>query len=55
MSIRKHGRRFWAVYAPDGSLVCVTVYLRGAREVVRRLETLADGIRAELGDALRKP
>ena len=31
------GTRFWAVYAPDGSLVCVTLYRKGAVEVVRRL------------------
>ena len=36
MRIEKFGRRFWAVY--DGeALVCVTVYKRGALEVVRRL------------------
>lgn len=29
--------RFWAVYDPGGGLVCVCVYKRGAREVVRRL------------------
>lgn len=34
--IRKHGRAF-AIYDPAGVLVCVTVYLKGAREVVRRL------------------
>lgn len=30
-------KRFWAVYDGAGSLVCVTVYKRGAREIVRRL------------------
>ena len=34
--IRKHGRAF-AVYDPTGKLVCIVVYLKGAREVVRRL------------------
>jgi hypothetical protein len=34
--IRKHGRAF-AVYDPSGMLVCLVVYLKGAREVVRRL------------------
>ena len=34
--IRKHGRAF-AVYDPSGILVCLVVYLKGAREVVRRL------------------
>lgn len=27
------------VVAPDGALVCITVYKRGAEEVVRRLAT----------------
>lgn len=34
--IRKHGR-FWAVRDAAKALVCVTVYKRGAVEVVRRL------------------
>ncbi|HEX6038117.1 hypothetical protein [Longimicrobium sp.] len=29
--------RFWDVLDPSGRLVCVTVYKRGAEEVVRRL------------------
>ncbi len=29
--------RFWAVYDSAGGLVCVTVYKKGAIEVVRRL------------------
>ena len=29
--------RYWAVRDPAGELVCLTVYKRGAREVVRRL------------------
>ena len=29
--------RFHALYDPDGKLVCVTVYRKGAVEVVRRL------------------
>ena len=37
MSIQKYGR-YWAVYDRAGVLVCVTVYKRGALEVVRRLE-----------------
>ncbi len=32
----KYGR-FWAVYDGSGALVCVAVYRKGAREVVRRL------------------
>jgi hypothetical protein len=33
-------RRFrsWAVFDPDGTLVCITLCKRGAEEVVRRLE-----------------
>ena len=34
--IRKHGRAF-AVHDPAGNLVCIVMYLKGAREVVRRL------------------
>ena len=30
--------RFWAVYDKDNILVCVTVYKKGAKEVIRRLE-----------------
>jgi len=29
--------RWWEVRDPAGELVCLTVYRRGAREVVRRL------------------
>ena len=37
-TIRKKERsRFWEVLDPAGELVCLTVYRRGAREVVRRL------------------
>ena len=44
MTIQRYGRtRFWAVYDGDGTLVCVTVYKRGAIEVVRRLKGNADG------------
>jgi hypothetical protein len=36
--IRKRDRSwFWEVIDPAGELVCVTVYKRGAAEVVRRL------------------
>lgn len=40
MSISKYGR-FWAVYE-DEELICVTVYKKGAMEVIRRL-TLQQG------------
>lgn len=37
-TIRKQEKgRFWEVLDPAGELVCLTVYRRGAREVVRRL------------------
>jgi hypothetical protein len=34
---RYKGHRYWAVVDPAGALVCLTVYKRGAEEVVRRL------------------
>ena len=34
--IRRRGR-FWEVLDATGELVCMTVYKRGAKEVVRRL------------------
>ena len=37
MTIMRHGRRLWRVLDDDGSLVCVTAYRKGAKEVVRRL------------------
>ena len=37
MKIEKYDR-FWAVYDQQGVLVCVCVYKKGAKEVVRRLE-----------------
>ena len=30
-------KRYWQVTDADGQLVCLTVYRRGAKEVVRRL------------------
>ena len=36
MKIEKYGR-FWAVYDENSVLICVTVYKKGAKEVVRRL------------------
>ena len=35
MSLQKYGR-FWAVYEGE-ELVCITVYKKGAMEVMRRL------------------
>jgi hypothetical protein len=37
MQITRYGR-FWAIYDTDGTLICVTVYKKGALEVVRRLQ-----------------
>lgn len=34
---KRHGYRDWMVIDPQGELVCLTVYKRGAVEVVRRL------------------
>ena len=36
-TVERYGARYWAVLDAAGELVCVTVYRRGAREVVRRL------------------
>ncbi len=41
MTIIKRGR-FWAVHDAEGQLVCLTVYKKGAREVVRRLTETTD-------------
>jgi hypothetical protein len=39
--------RHWALYDPNGELVCLTVYKQGAEEVVRRLRAgNADGASA---------
>jgi hypothetical protein len=39
MGIERYGNtRYWAVYASDGALICITVYRKGAAEVVRRLQ-----------------
>lgn len=37
MRIQKYGDRYWAVYDEEDNLVCVTVYKKGAQEVLRRL------------------
>ena len=34
---KREDTRWWEVRDPAGDLVCLTVYRRGAREVVRRL------------------
>jgi hypothetical protein len=35
--VKRKTSRWWEVRDPEGELVCLTVYRRGAREVVRRL------------------
>jgi hypothetical protein len=40
MRITPYGRS-WAIYAADGTLICVTVYKKGALEVVRRLQSVS--------------
>jgi len=35
--VKRKNTRWWEVHDPAGELVCLTVYKRGAREVVRRL------------------
>ena len=35
---KKKDTRWWEVRDPAGELACLTVYRRGAREVVRRLD-----------------
>ena len=38
VSVSRHKKsRFWAVREPDGTLVCLCVYRKGAQEVRRRL------------------
>ena len=39
-TIRKHSRS-WKVIDPRGQLVCITLYKKGAKEVIRRLELAA--------------
>jgi hypothetical protein len=34
---KRRNTRWWEVLDPHGELVCLTVYRKGAREVVRRL------------------
>jgi uncharacterized protein YaaR (DUF327 family) len=47
MRIEKYGDRNWAVYDNSNCLVCVTVYKKGAKEVVRRLSATGSDILAE--------
>ncbi len=59
MNISRHGQRFWAVRDGNDRLVCVTVYKKGAQEVVRRLSSVLPGTwtakpRRKRGSAFRK-
>jgi hypothetical protein len=40
MKIDRWPSRYWAVYDDDDELVCVTLYKKGAKEVVRRIAQL---------------
>ena len=37
MKIERYKNRYWALRDHDGTLICVTVYKKGAEEVRRRL------------------
>lgn len=37
MRIEHYGNRFWAVYDAEDKLIAVTVYKKGAEEIIRRL------------------
>jgi hypothetical protein len=41
MTIAKYAR-YWKVIDTEGALICMTVYKRGALEVVRRLQQALD-------------
>ncbi|MGH9424000.1 MAG: hypothetical protein ACRD3J_28755 [Thermoanaerobaculia bacterium] len=47
-------RRFWAVYEGD-TLVCLTVYKKGARSVIDRLTRLAESNDIERKDTDYEP
>ena len=38
----RYKSRYWAVFSPEGRLVCVTLYKKGAEEVIRLLGSLDD-------------
>ncbi len=38
MTIERYGDRYWAVYDSEKNLICVTVYKKGAKEVIKRLQ-----------------
>lgn len=43
MDIKKYGSRNWEVYDDFGNLICVTVYKKGALEVLNRLSGIETG------------
>jgi len=45
MRVERYAKtRYWAVYASDGALVCLTMYRKGAAEVVRRLQQALEAV-----------
>jgi len=45
MHMTQYGKtRYGAVYASDGALICITVYRKGAAEVVRRLQQALEAV-----------
>ena len=38
LSISRYKERHWAIYTPEKELICVCVYKKGARNVVRLME-----------------
>lgn len=47
-TVRKRPQRDWEVFDADGRLICITVYKRGALEVVKRMLELGSGKAADL-------
>jgi len=45
--VRRYGRH-WEVRDPSGEIICLTVYRRGAAEVVRRLKARTGVSRSEV-------
>jgi len=51
MQIKKYGRA-WAVYDEQGNLICLTVYKKGAIEVIRRLQDIKTTVKEETENGL---
>ena len=49
--LERHRSRSWAVFSPEDDLVCITLYRKGAEEVVRRLSSPSAAIVPEGGEA----